>query len=100
MTNGDNTASVVEYLREKMIRLASESGTLLDYEVIQVSQKLDLHLVQMQLADRPDHTDTNERLDTDPFWCPPQAVGGNADFRVWGLQTKLKRHLHVVGYKQ
>jgi hypothetical protein len=43
-----NTEEIVEHLREKMMRLAEERGSLTHPDVIAVSQQLDLFFVQIQ----------------------------------------------------
>lgn len=49
MATEHNVIYLIEYLRGKMVRLAGSKGDLGNHEVIQVSQQLDLYLLQMQL---------------------------------------------------
>ncbi|MFD1677844.1 Spo0E family sporulation regulatory protein-aspartic acid phosphatase [Alicyclobacillus fodiniaquatilis] len=93
MTNAENTISVIEFLRTKMIGLAEETGSLLNQDVIRVSQQLDLHLVQLHLLE--EQPIPTERSETN--WWPPEAAGNETHFFSWKLSAKTRRHLHVIG---
>ncbi|WAH38701.1 aspartyl-phosphate phosphatase Spo0E family protein [Alicyclobacillus dauci] len=93
MTIAENTISVIEYLREKMILTANQTGDLLHEDVIRVSQQLDLYLVQSQLQ----RASAGEQTFSEGNEWPLLPSGSEIFFSVPWQPGKVKRHLKVVG---
>lgn len=82
MTDVRNTTDLVEYLRNKMIRLAEENGNLLDERVVRTSQRLDLYLLQLQrMAERA-------AIDEAATQATVQETGSLLYFERWSLEQR------------